>query len=709
VERRASLPAVSCDHPLTAGTEARDSAVFNGLNAKMSANKTHIVHLFVLTCLAIAQPLFDQLSHNAEFFVARGSNPLDILVLVALLCVALPGVLVGLELLAGRINTTAGTVVHAFFVTILIALIILPILKRFEIDPYVLVFLALIAGGGISILQQRQQAARMMLTFLSPALIIVPGMFLLSDPISGILTGGSAVTGLQPVNATAPVVMVIFDEFPLISLLDDKAMVDPVRYPNFARLMRESYWFRNTSTVATLTPAALPAILTGCYPAEKHLPTARDYPNSLFSLLGGSYKMKVIESATRLFPPGLPNRLETPDPFLQRMRSMVLDLSAVYPQIVLPIEFSENLPSVTQTWGDFWSQTGSGEELDEETLAAKRNRPAIFARFVAAVTPEQQPTLYFLHILLPHKPWKYLPSGREYNERGSSVWQAKNQRKGIWDSDEFAVAEQYGRHLLQLGFVDKLIGDLLDRLKQAGLYDPSLIIMAADHGIGFSPGESLRNPSRKNVSQIMMVPLFIKAPHQTRGAVLDQRVETIDILPTIAQILNISIPWQVDGQPALSPDLRDRTSRILVRREGARQEEFQLDMTKEDPALQRKLTLFGSGTGFDRVFQFGPHAELIGKRVDEIGMRKRVPVTLTDENAYRNVDLNAQVQPVFISGVIRETLESITVAIAVNDVVRAVTKSFSAGAKGSRFGAVVSETSFRPGKNEVAVYLLDTE
>ncbi len=668
------------------------------------------LHLFVLTCLAVAQPLFDQLSHNAEFFVARGSSPVDILVLVFLLCILLPAVLAGFELVAGRISKTAGSAVHSFFVSILIASIVLPILKGMEAPPFVLVVLALLTGGGIAILQHQVQAVRMMLTFLSPAILLVPGMFLLSDPISRILTSGSAVTGIQPVNATAPVVMVIFDELPLISLLDEKAMVDPVRYPNFARLMRESYWFRNTSTVATLTPAALPAILTGCYPEEKRLPTARDYPNSIFSLLGGSYKMKVIESATRLFPPGLPNRLETPDPFVQRIRSMVLDLCAVYPQIVLPAEFSENFPSVTQTWGDFWNQTGEGEDLDEEALAAKKNRPAIFGRFVTAVTPEQEPTLYFLHILLPHKPWKYLPSGKEYNERGSSIWQAKNQKRGVWDSDGFAVAEHYERHLLQLGFVDRLLGNLLDRLKQTGLYDRSLIIVAADHGVGFSPGESLRNPMHDNYSQILMVPLFIKAPHQTAGSIQDRRVETIDILPTIAQILNISLPWEIDGRSALNTNLRDRTSRILVRGKGSREEKFQLDITEEDSGLQRKLALFGSGTGFDRVFQFGPHAGLIGKRVDEIEIKRNsVTVTLADKDEYRNLDLNSRIQPVFVSGVIPESPEPMTIAIVVNDVVRAVTKSFSAGSKGMKFGAVVPEASFHQGQNEVAVYSLETE
>ena len=34
---------------------------------------------------------------------------------------------------------------------------------------------------------------------------------------------------------------------------------------------------------------------------------------------------------------------------------------------------------------------------------------------MAGLQPSDRPTLHFLHLLLPHAPWRYLPSGTEYN------------------------------------------------------------------------------------------------------------------------------------------------------------------------------------------------------------------------------------------------------------------------------------------------------
>ena len=44
------------------------------------------------------------------------------------------------------------------------------------------------------------------------------------------------------------------------------------------------------------------------------------------------------------------------------------------------------------------------------------------------------------------------------------------------------------RHLLQLAYVDSLIGDLVQELKAQGIYDDALVVLTADHGISFEPG-----------------------------------------------------------------------------------------------------------------------------------------------------------------------------------------------------------------------------
>ena len=47
------------------------------------------------------------------------------------------------------------------------------------------------------------------------------------------------------------------------------------------------------------------------------------------------------------------------------------------------------------------------------------------------------------------------------------------------------------------------------------------------------------------------MPLFIKLPGQRRGRIISRPVRTIDLLPTIADVLGIRIPWHVDGRSLL--------------------------------------------------------------------------------------------------------------------------------------------------------------
>ena len=59
------------------------------------------LHLAGLSALAIAQPLFDLLSRNVEFFAVRGSTRWDVVLFAVGVVVLPPLLLLGLEALAG--------------------------------------------------------------------------------------------------------------------------------------------------------------------------------------------------------------------------------------------------------------------------------------------------------------------------------------------------------------------------------------------------------------------------------------------------------------------------------------------------------------------------------------------------------------------------------------------------------------------------------
>ena len=82
---------------------------------------------------------------------------------------------------------------------------------------------------------------------------------------------------------TPPIVVVVFDQLPLISLLDRDGRIDGTLYPNFAALSRDAAWFRNASAVGDMTNWALPAILTGNYPTGPTSGRARPSREPLYS------------------------------------------------------------------------------------------------------------------------------------------------------------------------------------------------------------------------------------------------------------------------------------------------------------------------------------------------------------------------------------------------------------------------------------------
>ena len=107
-------------------------------------------------------------------------------------------------------------------------------------------------------------------------------------------------------SVSPPVVMIVFDEFPTISLLDRAGGIDRLRYPNFAALARSSTWFPYATASVDETGRAMEALLTGSTPPERRRPAAyAENPANVFTLLGGRYRVKASEEVTSMCPQSL--------------------------------------------------------------------------------------------------------------------------------------------------------------------------------------------------------------------------------------------------------------------------------------------------------------------------------------------------------------------------------------------------------------------
>ena len=251
------------------------------------------LHLLVVWNFAVAQPLFDLFSRTAEFFVLRQSPPLDIILFVFLLSVGLPALSVLVVWGVRVVHAGLSTWLHLLLLGCLSALLALQVLLALQGFPYVSGMVLLLGAGGIglltSVMYHLLSPVRTFCTLLSAGLVLFPSLFLFFSPASTLLFSQSADIAAVEIENPPPIVLVIFDEFSSISLMDENHRIDARRYPNFATFAQDAIWFRNASTMSSWTPQAVPAILTGSYPLPNRLPTVSGYPRNIFTLLGGTY------------------------------------------------------------------------------------------------------------------------------------------------------------------------------------------------------------------------------------------------------------------------------------------------------------------------------------------------------------------------------------------------------------------------------------
>ena len=306
-------------------------------------------------------------------------------------------------------------------------------------------------------------------------------------------------------------ILIVFDEFPTDSIVGADGRIDATRFPGFGALAGTSTWFRNHHAVSDSTLTSVPSILTSTRPQmDDYKLTYKSYRHSLFTLLGSrGYRISATDVDSRICPP---RYCRYPEPFgiksLQTVRSRVLELDG----------------------------------------------------FVRSLRRAKRPRLAYLHSLLPHVPWHLSPS-RHHRDPGPPRMVAR-MLAGHWGfADPFLTTQNEQRHLLQVGYVDTIVRSLISRLKEQGMFDRSMVVITADHGVSFELGVENRRVVRRdgrNAHEIAPVPLFVKRPGQRRGRVSSAWVRGTDVVPTIADALGLRLPWRPAGASAYSRSVRAR-------------------------------------------------------------------------------------------------------------------------------------------------------
>ncbi len=714
----------------------------SGEGVSLAAGAAHIAGLWAF---AIAQPIFDLVGGEPAFLVAHRLSGLPLVALTFVLAVGGPLVLAAPTALHGLRSNRArpfrrlGVVWLHLTRAVLAGAFALQLLHGL---PW-LAALALAAALGAFVVagSNRYRPLSHLVAVTAVAALIAPGAFLLRPDIRGLISPESTTT-FEPVSgiaeaprieSTVPVVLIVFDELPLSSLQRRDGTIDTERYPSFAALAAEADWYRRAVTVAMQTFRAIPAILTGRLPdPDRDLrPDHRDQPENLFTWLAasGGYRVVAQETLSRLCPPGICEVQALPPPW-QRLALAVDDLSVVYGHLLLPPALSARLPEIGSAWTGF-RRAAVGEQTAERRRGRglQQNVPGLVDDFLERLGErgERGRSLHYLHLNLPHRPWKYLPSGREYAPVGAPLLPPGFGATTL-PNEAGKIVPGLKRHLLQVGYADRVLGQVLDRLRRLGVYDRALIVVTADHGMSFRPGERRRAATAKNVEDVLEVPLFIKRPGRNEGAAFDHVVRTVDIVPTIADALGVEVPWPVDGRPVRDP--APRAVSVCCYADGERRREFETDARRRQETLDRLDELFsqtpageiqdgrnGDTTSdpFAGVYAAGPRPQLIGRRAKELvatapsSTESGTPpprIILAGRHAYADVRPDSGFVPSLVSGSIEPRVaDGAELAVAVNGIVRATAAVFTdRGA--SRFAALIPERRLPAGSHEIDVYAI---
>ena len=298
--------------------------------------------LFALCGFAIAQPLLDVTGQSPDVFLFRRADRLDIVALVLGLLLLPPLVMWGSEVVVGLVSERFRRYLHLALVAGLVTLVAIQVAKKLTgLRGPVVVAIALVVGALAAVVHARASWPRLWLRYLTPAPLVFALVFLLLSPSSRLVLPARAEAGAGPAPAAVgrqpPLVMILFDEFPLSSLLDHTGRIDRRVYPNFAALADQATWYRNATGVAGYTPWALPAMLTGRYPAQAQAPSWTEYPDNMLTLFGRYYDLKVYETISQLCPPSR-CRFTAGDPGRAGLGAVMGDSARVYREIVSPYD-----------------------------------------------------------------------------------------------------------------------------------------------------------------------------------------------------------------------------------------------------------------------------------------------------------------------------------------------------------------------------------
>ncbi|HHY97854.1 MAG TPA: sulfatase-like hydrolase/transferase [Firmicutes bacterium] len=314
-----------------------------------------------------------------------------------------------------------------------------------------------------------------------------------------------------------------------------------VRTPNIDQLARESVIFDNAYPEGLPTIPVRTALFTGqrtlpyrpWQPLEKEDITAAE----IFSALG--YTCALITDTYHLAKPGMNFhkgfhsfdwiRGQEGDPYITAPHGKDLE------DYIKPAMYGDRVVGLI----DQYLRNTAGRKGEEDYFCAQVMRKAM--DWIENNAKVNQPFFLWVDSFDPHEPWDPPSRYDTYTDPNYSGKKLIHPKYGPvdWMTQE-ELEYVRGLYAGEVAFVDTWTGHFLDKIRELGLMENTLIVLLADHGHPHGDHGSIMKTDNNLYSELLRIPLMIRHPEGLyAGKHVHPLVETDDVLPTILDILGL--------------------------------------------------------------------------------------------------------------------------------------------------------------------------
>ena len=156
----------------------------------------------------------------------------------------------------------------------------------------------------------------------------------------------------------------------------------------------------------------------------------------------------------------------------------------------------------------------------------------------------ESPQFLWIHTAINHLPYFPPESSNEFNVREVNHL---NYRGLSGFVNQKTCVKLKRLYVESMEVTDRFIGEIVTALRTKGLLDNSIIVITADHGEEFMEEGHFGHSEESSSDRLLHVPLIFYCKSILEPKDVSVPVSTIDILPTICDLLGIAIPRSARG------------------------------------------------------------------------------------------------------------------------------------------------------------------